>query len=505
MPCRPNESVDAAPSSPRCITPPPVKSNGGAGHAESDAEGTNAESDSDVEKKFAKSTGRGKWCRETTKPRKTIEKRKYAPFSEYREVGRWATGPDSTLEPREIDREIHVLMKKYMQDSRLMQTPAHDQLSTDKALWKQNRAEYHNSRTDEMIHMFDCPLKYRCKCKAKVRIITGRGYKRLEFSGIHDENSHADDKSKSLRYNQIVAIHDAVLVAPSQSAAVLRRNLMQAQGSPEQHKHMDPSQLRVIQRRVCSARQELVKQKLAAASVPETYGELVGWCEKQDFHAALKRHNDPDDEYCMPLFSAFVIGSDIKPERDAIHVNFSSAWFLANAIRALECGWVVQLNGDGTFGFCRADIDMLGLGFCSMGAANHPACWSYIPHKTEGELMYTVTFREMEKAALALLTANTEKPCEFSTFIGHLLSQPTVQGYLSSDEYEAGKLPIDQAQCDHQAGWRNFSLKELGKTPNICSNHLTGDILPFFVSRYTPQCLLSRRHCRGQYIASSIF
>ena len=109
--------------------------------------------------KFAKSTGRGKWSREVTKPRKSIVKRKYAPFSEYREVGRWATGPDSTLEPREIA-------------SRLMQTPAHEQRSTDKALWKQNRLEYHNSRTDEVIHMFDCPLKYRCKCKAKVRIIT---------------------------------------------------------------------------------------------------------------------------------------------------------------------------------------------------------------------------------------------------------------------------------------------------------------------------------------------
>ena len=54
---------------------------------------------------------------------------------------------------------------------------------------------------------------------------------------------------------------------------------------------------------------------------------------------------------------------------------------------------------------------MLELGFSSMGGANHPACWSYIPHKTEGELMYTVTFREMEKAALALLTANVEKKC----------------------------------------------------------------------------------------------
>ena len=51
MPCRPNKSDDAAPSPPRCITPPQVKSNGGAGDAESDAEGTNAESDSDVEKK----------------------------------------------------------------------------------------------------------------------------------------------------------------------------------------------------------------------------------------------------------------------------------------------------------------------------------------------------------------------------------------------------------------------------------------------------------------------
>ena len=57
--------------------PPQDKSNGGAGHAESDAEGTNAESDSDVEKQFAKSTGRGK---SKTKPHKSIEKRKYAPF-----------------------------------------------------------------------------------------------------------------------------------------------------------------------------------------------------------------------------------------------------------------------------------------------------------------------------------------------------------------------------------------------------------------------------------------
>ena len=124
------------------------------------------------------------------------------------------------------------------------------------------------------------------------------------------------------------------MVAPKQSAAVLRRNLMRAKGSPEQHKHMDPSQLRCIQRRVQTSRKILTQQKLAAASVPESIGELIGWCETHDFYAALRKHNDPADDYCLPLFSAFVLGSDIKQERQAIHINMSSPWFLFNAIRA---------------------------------------------------------------------------------------------------------------------------------------------------------------------------
>ena len=87
--------------------------------------------------------------------------------------------------------------------------------------------------------------------------------------------------------------------------------------------------------------------------------------------------------------------------------------------------------------------------------------------------MYTVTFREMERAALALLTANVDKKCELSRYLKHLLCQPTVLNYMGNKEFLEGKLPIDQAQCDHQAGWRNFSLAEINKPPNICSTHLT--------------------------------
>ena len=207
-------------------------------------------------------------------------------------------------------------MKKFMQDSRLMIAPGKDpeKNKTDIALWKQQRKPYWNSRTNEWVHMFMCPMNHRCKCQAKVRIMTGKDYKRLEFFGTHDENSHAADHSKTLSYKQIATIHDAVMVAPKQSATVLRRNLMHAKGSPEQHKHMHPSQLRCIQRRVQTSRKNLTQQNLAAASVPESIGELIGWCETKDFYAALRKHTDPAYEYCLPLFSAFVLGSDIKEE-----------------------------------------------------------------------------------------------------------------------------------------------------------------------------------------------
>jgi hypothetical protein len=129
----------------------------------------------------------------------------------------------------------------------------------------------------------------------------------------------------------------------------------------------------------------LTKQVLEVEKVPESMGEPTEWCDKNDFYAALARHNDPTDSFCMPLFSAFVIGSDIKAERQVIHINFSSVWLLLNAVRAIETGCVVQLNGDATFGFCRADIHMIALGFCSFGGANNPVFFSYIPRQSEGE------------------------------------------------------------------------------------------------------------------------
>jgi hypothetical protein len=88
-------------------------------------------------------------------------------------------------------------MKKSMPQSRLMKAPGHKQLETDVGLWKLQRAEYYNSRTDEWIRVYQCPMSYRCKCHAICRFIAGKDYKRLEFFSTHDEKSHANDASRN--------------------------------------------------------------------------------------------------------------------------------------------------------------------------------------------------------------------------------------------------------------------------------------------------------------------
>ena len=44
--------------------------------------------------------------------------------------------------------------------------------------------------------------------------------------------------------------------------------------------------------------------------------------------------------------------------------------------------------------------------------------------------MYTVTYSKMERVAIALLTANVDKECEFTRYLKHLLAQPNVEKYM---------------------------------------------------------------------------
>jgi hypothetical protein len=82
----------------------------------------------------------------------------------------------------------------------------------------------------------------------------------------------------------------------------------------------------------------------------------------------LRKHNEPDDEYCFPSFQHLSLA--VTSNRISSTVTATRSLALA-----IECGLVAQLNGDESFGFCRAALDTIALGFCSMGRANNPASW----------------------------------------------------------------------------------------------------------------------------------
>ncbi len=93
--------------------------------------------------------------------------------------------------------------------------------------------------------------------------------------------------------------------------------------------------------------------------MPESLGELLVWCKMQDVYATLRKHNNLDDEYCLPLFSVLVIGRDINLKGKSFISTSTRSGACCKTACSMECGWVLWLNYDGTFRFCCAAIDMI--------------------------------------------------------------------------------------------------------------------------------------------------
>ena len=54
-------------------------------------------------------------------------------------------------------------------------------------------------------------MRYRCKCDIGMRVVTCPDFIVLQRHGLHDKDSHDDDGSKKLKYDQIVSVHEAAM------------------------------------------------------------------------------------------------------------------------------------------------------------------------------------------------------------------------------------------------------------------------------------------------------
>ncbi len=99
-----------------------------------------------------------------------------------------------------------------------------------------------------------------------------KDYLELQRSELHHHAAnHAQDDSKKLKYEQMVAIRDAVVTALQLSASMLRRN-MQMHCSPT--KMIQAEQLCSFQHQVSCACKKQCAQQLKGFNLDDSYGKL---------------------------------------------------------------------------------------------------------------------------------------------------------------------------------------------------------------------------------------
>ena len=305
--------------------------------------------------------------------------------------------------------------------------------------------------------------------------MTGPDFIELQRYGLHDRHSHDNDQSKKLTYQQIVSLVEAVKTAPTLSGPVLRRNLCD---------HRSPTKTipveleRCVERRVYAERKKLTKQHLDGFALNDSFGSLTVFSGDNLFSTLLRKHNDPEDEYHLRLFEFVVLGSQITAEHDLVRITFGSVWMICNAFRAINAGWGFQLNGDVTGKFCNKSVDLVEFSVTSIPRQNNILCLGVIPKGSESSKIYKITWNDFRAAALLMTTYKDcgEEGCECCGRVMELFGKEDFKEYLESDEFKAGKVPVETAMCDNFKGWGNFAESELGIISNVCLPHGTGNV-----------------------------
>ena len=247
-------------------------------------------------------------------------------------------------------------------------------------------------------------MHYRCSCEVSLRVVTCPDFIELQRHGLHDRNSHDKDESKTLKYEQIVSVVEAVKTTPRHSGAVLHRNLLD-HDSPTR---TIPVQLkRCVECLVYSARKDMTKQQLDRFKLKDSFGSLTDFSQQILFLALMCKHNDPEDAYHFRLFDFVVLGSQVTAEHDLVRITFGSVWMILKAYRAIIAGWGFQLNGDVSGKFCRKSVDLVEFGVNSIPKRYNVLCKRYnvlclgvIPKGTESEKpnirLHGMTFAQLQ-------------------------------------------------------------------------------------------------------------
>ena len=128
------------------------------------------------------------------------------------------------LDHKAIEAELDEIMREHLELSGQKKFCGFRTLNTDLGGWKFART--HTNKRSVKFDVYRCPLRGRTGCQISMRVVIGPDFVELQRCGLHDKNSHDNDRSKNLTHHQIVSVVEAAKTAPTLSGSVLRRNLM---------------------------------------------------------------------------------------------------------------------------------------------------------------------------------------------------------------------------------------------------------------------------------------
>jgi hypothetical protein len=147
-------------------------------------------------------------------------------------------------------------------------------------------------------------------------------------------NSHETDKSKYVKYNQIISLTEAAVTAPNLSAAVIRRNMLLHESPTKtisvQHRHS-------VTRRVRCARKNMTAKQLGCVIMEDSFGGLTDFCSSRTWPELVRKHHDPMDDYHLPLNDYVMIGHELIAERDIVQINLSLVWMALDDGKCAPC------------------------------------------------------------------------------------------------------------------------------------------------------------------------
>ncbi len=411
-----------------------------------------------------------------------------------------------TMEVSKINRAVDEIKGKSLRDAGFRSEHVSHTKATDRVNWKSthvsdarklvtcNREWYYSdfvfgacaqsyrSCKDSEKHdeLFRCPCAYLCGCQVQFQICATREYTKEMVSGKRDGNSHVetvrDKVYQKLSLTQTGALRRATKVAPNETARQIARNPSNL--SPDKCMPSDPSSIRAAQRFVSQERRMLALQQTQGVKLDKTSWSMASLGSQFDLAKLIAMHNDEGDDFHFDLHTIICIRS--QWQGGVTFTELSTPQIMFNLGRAIQSEWKLQIQSDGSFAFCSAEIGVIVFGVNSLGSVFKLVSWSIVPNESSEAFTYAhnciraAFFGLFKKGAVRLCEQGSA--CDCCEQLRDIQESPEVAKVVNIVSNSHEELPVKRAGVDNTTKWSSFATRILKHAKVlVCYANATGE------------------------------